>query len=185
MGSINIVSKIRILGDDNITQAIVDQYTQSLNTINVEHNKIHQGKGFTFAHECVVPAEGEKILLLDNPIGNYPHLRYYAIETTGAPAEICFHREPTVSVQGTLASLVNNNLNSANTPNLQLYEDTQLSDYGVELDCDFIVGGKFEGGSASPTITEWVLVPGEKYALVFKNNSGISIDLNIHLFFYE
>ena len=185
MGAINIVDEVKILGEDGSSEAIVDQYNKALAIIATEHQKIHQGKGYTLSLDFIVDTNSYQDILLVNPALSFPHFRYYATETTGAPCEICFLREPTASDNGVLQSPKNNNFNSANTSDLQIYSSPVITDIGAEQDCDYITGGKFEGGSVSPAITEWILAPSEKYLLRFENKSGTPVDLNVHLFYYE
>lgn len=184
MGSINIVDAVKIT-DNEGNIADVDQYTNNFGIIATEHKKIHEGKGFTFNKNFIVPKNGYLDVLIVNPAGNFPHLRYYGIEATGAPCEICLFENVITNTDGDIQTLSNNNLNSANTPNLQVYLNADISDYGDEIDCDFIVGSKVEGGNVSPLALEWVLVPSSKYNIRFANKSGDVLDLNFHLFFYE
>ena len=102
MAGINIVDSVKILGEDDASEAIVDQYNKALSVITTEHEKIHDGKGYTVSLDFIIPAAGFIDILMVNPALNWPHLRYYASETTGAPCQICFFREPTVNDNGSL-----------------------------------------------------------------------------------
>ena len=179
----NIVDAIKLT--DGTTIAEIDQFSKALNTIDTEHKKLHDGLGYTVAKNFIVGAGDAVEVLLVNPLLNFPHLRIYVVEATGAPSEVCFNRNVTVSVSGDIQAPVNNNLNSSNTPNLSVYLNPDISNYGTEIDCDFITGSKFGGGTAQPYFVEWILKQNEKYTIIFRNKSGISVDVNFHLFWYE
>ena len=184
MAGINIVDSVK-LTDANGNIAEVDQYVNNLGVIVTEHKKIHDGKGFTFNHNLLIEENGTYDVLLVNPAGNYPHLRYYALESTGAPCEICLFKDTVTADDGDLQIIYNNNLNSLNTSNLEVYLNPSISVIGNEIDCDFITGAKFEGGNIRPITTEWILKPLEKYNIRINNKSGDILDMNFHLFYYE
>lgn len=183
MAGIRIVDEIKIT--DGVNDVEVDQYNNALNVIDTEHKKIHDGKGYTFAKNFIVDANASEEILLINPSLNFPHLRIFVVEVTGAPSEVCLKSGITASVSGDVQTIYNNNLNSSNVPNLDIYLNPDISDYGVEIDCDFITGSKFGGGTAQPYFVEWILKPNEEYAIIFSNKSGITVDVNFHLFWYE
>ena len=179
----NIVDAVKLT--NGTTTVEVDQFSKSLVTIDTEHKKLHDGLGYTFSKNFIVGTGASVEVLLVNPLLNFPHLRIYVVEATGAPSEVCFNKNVTVAVSGDIQAAVNNNLNSSNTPNLAVYLNPDVSNYGTEIDCDFITGSKFGGGTAQPYFVEWILKQDDKYAIIFSNKSGIAVDVNFHLFWYE
>lgn len=183
MGAINIVDKVKIT--NGTTDVVVDSITAALNVITSEHKKIHDGDGFTYNADFILgPLEKIDILLV-NPAGSYPHFRFYAVEASGAPGEVCLYKDTITSADGNLQSTYNNNLNSSNTPDMQVYLNSTITDDGEEIDCDILTGQKFEGGNVKPFVTEWILKPDTKYLIRYENNADIAIDVNVHLFHYK
>lgn len=183
MAGINIVDEVKITDGTNDVE--VDQYSKALNVIDSVHKQIHDGVGFTYTKDFIIEANSEEILYIKNPTLNFPHLRVYAVEVTGSPGEVCLFKDTTASDDGDSQIVFNNNLASANSANLAIYTNPTITDIGNEIDCDIISGSKFGGGTAVPFFKEWILNQSENYAIKYENKSGIAIDVNMHVFWYE
>lgn len=90
-------------------------------TVDTVHEKVHAGRLFTFNNIMSVNAGQVIKILVRSPVGCYAHMETVSMTTTVAPLVSRCYEGTTVSATGSLIPVVNNNRNSVNTPNLQLF----------------------------------------------------------------
>jgi hypothetical protein len=178
-----------VLGEDQIlggNQPIpVDRGGRYVPIISAEHTRIHESLGFTCTGKSTVANAASFDILIKNPAGNFPHFRFYAFSSDGAPSDVFLYEGTTVSGDGDACNIYNNNRNSGNTPNPSLFSEPTVTDDGVEIEYSLILGSKQTGGSAESVSVEWILKPDENYLIRYTNNSGQSATIGYHVFFYD
>ena len=154
-----------------------DSLTSTLRAIEIEHALSHDGKAFVCTNITSAVANGANAdTLLINPTSNFPHLRLWDYETTGAPATIELWEGPfTVSNTGTACSLNVTNRTSSNTSSLGVYNTSSITlnnSLSTRLESHTLTGAKQEGGTQQGTAIEWVLKDNTNYLMRFNNASG-------------
>ena len=179
-GSSDYGAVVRIAGP-------IDALTGAVQGIEWEHSRIHSGRGFSYVDRVDNLANNASFYWqLDNPAGNYPHLRLIFLTADGAPVELRLFESPTITDNGTQGSVKNHNRVSVNAAGLAVYRATTVSADGEELDFTLIPGTDAAGGSGIVGVdTEWILAPATKYVLKFTNTSGATVDAGLRLFWYE
>ena len=163
-----------------------DNLTGAEQSIEWEHSRIHDGKGFTNSNRFTLNNNVTAYHIFRNPIGNYPHIRTLLVTATGAPIEISIHEAPTVTGVGTLTTSANNNRNSANSPALQLYQGSTVSAEGTFLAFDMLTGSKTSGGMGSENAQrEWNVAPGTDMLLKVVNVGAGNVVYGLKVFWYE
>lgn len=172
-------------GLGSLTYLGIDRLSNAANIIEVEHKKIHDGKGFTTSDNFVIANNETYSLLLQNPLGNFPHIRSYNVSATNNPMVIELLEGVTWSTSGNSATTFNNLRASSITPNLVVCGSTVLTDNGVKLEHSMITAGKDTGGNIKQIVTEWDLKSGSDYAIKITNNSGGAGSFVFNMFWYE
>ena len=179
---------IYFLSDENGTFAYVDQDSGAVGSINQEHMKIHQGDGYTLSARAVIANGGGALEFLGIvPALSFPHFRKITVSSDGGPFDIDFYEGTTVSANGTQLTAQNNNRNSANTANLDIYSGPTVLTDGVSLEPVLVPGTKHQGGLGSEGSNEWILKQGETYMIRVTNNTsgGGNSNFVINMFWYE
>ena len=155
-------------------------------TITQDHINIHLGNGFTLAeyHEGLANSGVLNHLIVT---GYYPvHIRQLIVETTQAPVVMDYFEDTTVSANGTLNPVANNNRTSTKTATAAVYEGPTITTDGTAMGSTLIpTTAKDSGGVGFLKGGEWILKPNSNYLFRVTNNSGSSIDFGLTLFFYE
>ena len=163
----------------------VDRSGRHIPTIGPEHSRIHEGVAYLHSHEHIVANNGIVDHLLKVPAGAFPHLRWWRFIATGAPGVVRIYRSPTITDDGVAATVLNLNENSSNTPNLALLSTPTISDVGTQMYVDYITGDKLSGGSPDKIVSEIPLKPTINYLIRYTNMSGVDVDVNTNIFWYE
>lgn len=165
----------------------VDDFTKSVEIIEWEHARIHEGKGFTNSRLFTLSNNATTYHLFRNlSVGNYPHIRTLLVSSSGSPLELHLYESPTITSVGTLQPSSNNNRASVVTPNLLMYSGTTVSEDGTFLASDIIAGGKGVGGAGTENAQrEWILKPATDYVLKLVNVGAGSISYGLKVFWYE
>lgn len=167
------------------SQRAVDPYTGAVIGIDLEHARIHEGRGFAVSLTASVANAANFDLLLKNPAASHPHLRLYKITAQDAPGTVRLYENPTTTLDGAAEPALNLNRNSANVADLAVFSSPTVSAAGTQLEADFIAGEKKTGGSMVDVTQEWILKPSEDYLLRYTNNSGVTTAISVNLFWYE
>lgn len=164
----------------------VDDTTNSVEMIEWEHSRIHDGKGFTNSYLYTIANNATVYHLLRNGAGNYPHIRTLLVSAGGSPIEIHLCEAPTVSDTGTLHTSTNNNRVSTNVSSLQIYSGATVSNDGLLLASDIILSGKSTGGAGTENAQrEWILKPSTDYVIKLVNVGAGNTSYNMKIFWYE
>lgn len=170
---------------DQAILAATDQFSQALKVISSEHARIHAGQAFTHGSLHLALANATSYYhLLDNPAGNYPHIRLAKVTCEGAPFWLELFEGATTS-GGTAADVFNNNRNSLIASKLLMYHAPTVSAEGTALPATMITGSGSAGGSSEFSEIEWILKPATKYLIKVTNKSGAARDWSLDTFHYE
>ena len=130
-----------------------DSISGVLRTINSRHANIHRGvmfsADFSVADASPLADDASMDVLISVPAGTFPHLLWGS--WCEGLSQHYFYENPTLgtSGEGTPITPVNQNRNSSNTANVQVFSGPDIGDPGTPL-----VNGKWQGNSAgtgSPT----------------------------------
>jgi hypothetical protein len=186
----NTPSKHTIILDTDGT-TVVEQYSNAVETIETEHAQIHKEKGFFYSTNFTVANTTDKFFVLENPAGNYPHLRIIGISIEDTPCDFYVYENPTYT-GGTARTVYNLSRSSSNTPDLVVSEDPTVTANGTQIEYQYLagsgggpVGQGASGISTDDLPTEWILKPNEDYLIRLYNNSGGAIDADLRMFWYE
>lgn len=179
----NIIDEVKqIDSDGNIAK--IDALTGATYTLAAEHGLIHEGRGFFLSHKTVVAANSTYDILFSIS-SNYVHLMSHTVITTTSPGELCLFESATVSASGTPLTLLNSYRESSITSNSLAFSEPTVSSVGNLIDCDFITGGRFEGGISTAVSAEWVLKLNTNYLFRYSNASASAADANFSIFYLE
>lgn len=173
-----------------------DPISSTLRTINSRHANIHAG--IMFSTVCPTPDasplanDASWDVLLTIPAGTFPHLVFGSY--CEGLSQVYFYENPTLGTSGAGDEVIptQQNRNSDNTANVQIFTGPDVTDVGTPL-----VPGKWQGNSAttgSPTAgnisatgfsrREFNLKPTNTYlARVTARDAGLRAD--IELTWYE
>lgn len=166
----------------------VDQFSGAIGFIEQEHLKIHEGKGFTIAKRLTIANVGGIHEFLGIvPAASFPHFRSIIVAADGGPFDIDFYEGTTVSANGTAVTPQNNNRNSTNTANLDIYDTPTITNDGTLIEPVLVPGTKQSGSLGSEGSNEWNLKVSTNYMIRITNNTtgaGTS-RFTINMFWYE
>ena len=170
-----------------------DGFSHSISVIQEEHRLIHSGMVFTVNIRFSGLTNGSNFdVAMQNPAGNFPHLRGWSYSLEDGPCEVTLYEGGTITFDGTEYTPVNNNRNSSKTANLVIEEGPTITLPGNPiLESQYVPdpGGGFFAGTPGTGVSdlseEWVLAPDENYLLRLTNNSGGTIEGSLYLIFYE
>jgi len=166
-----------------------DSLTSANRTIEIEHALSHDGRGF-ICTEVVSMASGATFdVLIVNPTSNFPHLRFWDWETTGAPATIELWEGPfTDVVTGTICPLNVTNRVSSNVTSVTLYGVSSVTlnnSLSTRLENHVLTGAKQEGGTQEGTAIEWIFNHDTDYLIRITNDSGGAIRAGLFVFLLQ
>ncbi len=164
-----------------------DPFNFSPRSIAYEHAKIHDGKGFGVTHTfTTIAAGGTADILLQNPSGNFSHIRLYQFASTTAPGTVTLYEGTTFTDAGTALTEHNRRRSSSTTANLVVTHTPTVTANGTELETDLIAGERRVGGTARTTVQEWLLNQNEDYLIQYTNESNATADFVVfNIFWYE
>lgn len=169
----------------------VDQYSKALNVITEPHRNIHAGLVFNVFHKFSSVANGANAdLHLDVPAAVYPHLHKVRIIAGEGDIDIGLYEDLTVSADGTALTAFNLNRASATTADMDVYYTPTVSGVGTKVRGGWLPPtasgtGNSDAGAVDDSDFEAVLDASTKYLVRATNNSGSTIDMVIHLMWYE
>lgn len=100
--------------------------------ITVVHHKIHESKHYICDdYDSDVDIASPKYWLINVPDGTYPHMFFRMISSLNGFGEL--FENPTITDNGTEIDSINNNRNSANASNLNIYRDPTVSSDGTRI----------------------------------------------------
>lgn len=167
-----------------------DSLTSTLRTIEIEHALSHDGKAFVCTTVASVASTGHYDILLVNPTSNFPHLRFWDWEATGAPGTIELYEGPFTGVgTGTFCPLnVTNRTMSSNLSSLSVYIASSLTlnaSLSTLLEDHVLSGAKQSGGTQEGTAMEWILNENTNYLMRINNDSGGAISAGFFMFILQ
>jgi|GEM_PF-927157 hypothetical protein len=174
-------------GDD---KQIVAGSDHPLITIDINHQRLHEGRGFyshVFKDANNKLADNASIdMVFAAAPGVSPHLSYTA--ECGAAAEIYLY-EGTVTSGGTTYTPVCRRRVNPQTSDVAMVVDPTVSSVGTVLSATFLDGGAASGSSKNAgghiESLEWVLNPLTNYMVRLTNKSGSSEVAHLSLYWYE
>ena len=163
-----------------------DLLTNSVEIIEWEHARIHDGKGFTAAQIFTLANNATNYHLLRVGAATYPHIRTLLVSSDKSPIEIHLHESPTVTTVGTAQTVSNNNRNSATASGMSVYSGATIAANGALLASDIILAGKSTGGAGTENAQrEWCLKPSTDYIIRLVSVAAGAATYNLKLFWYE
>ena len=151
---------------------------------NIEHSKIHQGKGWEISIEAGSIGAGASYNVLFKVIEGRPHLRQYSVAVSDGPVTVRLFEAPTVTANGTEVSPRNRNRAESDINGVQVFTGPTITADGTRLETTFLpaLGNKI-GGNINSFYEEWLLNEGD-YLLRVTNGSNSSITAVINAFWY-
>ena len=150
----------------------VDEFSGAIGTIDQEHLKIHEGKGFLVSQRITIANVGGTYEFIGVvPALTFPHFRSLIVSSDGAPFDIDFYEGATYSAAGTLATANNLNRNSSIIADLDVYSAPTLLTDGTLLEPILVSGTKQSGALGAEGSVEWNLKPSETYLIRITNNT--------------
>jgi hypothetical protein len=177
---------------NNEEQRKFDRFAHAVTVISEPHRMGHDGFMFHVSGPAVSVVD-TAILdhLLIVPAFTYPHLNRIRATVGKGDCTVQLYESTTVSDNGDLVTPRNTNRNSSNTPSTLLLSDPTVTGVGDLLHTTWIpptatgVGQTADGVSNAEFGEEWVLKPSTNYLIRITNNSGVTIDVDLELLWYE
>jgi hypothetical protein len=156
----------------------------AIQTIDIVHQKIHEGKHYTVTFATTINAAQNADVLIVTP--DEPHLHSIAGIFADNSGTVFFYENTVTSNNGTPLNINNNNRNSSNISSANAFHTPTVTNAG-----DILQGGLLGGSSPSLKIGgseaqrfEWELKSNTKNLFRFTaNNNSTLVIWNI--FFYE
>jgi len=173
-----------------VVEILVDPHTGSIQVIQLEHAKIHQGDAYAISGKETGLANAATAYIYAVTGASHIHWRAASVTTENGEVDIAFYEAPTVSANGTLVPSFNKNRVSTNTSDLTVYAGPTVTDNGTLLETGWVpptggVGSHASGGEVERVGGEWILLPNSSYLISITNNSGGAIDYSYTYFWYE
>jgi hypothetical protein len=173
---------IASLDGDNIAEVTEFGY---LATIFTTHHKVHDGELFGVSdYVSSFTGNTSKYWLVVAPADKDVHFRFYFQGRTSEWAARLF-RFPTITDNGTPATVEQFNFTSDSTSVVEVYADPTVGDEG---DQKFIMYGTTAlnfPGLSSDDMLEFVLKAGESYLLKVSNGTATARPASMNMIFYE
>lgn len=175
-----------VLLSDGTNTASFDNVDASFVTIDLPHHKIHDGRFFTACRlfENVADAGTAEILLVT---GSTREIHLSLTTRVDGQSLLALFEDTTVSDNGTQITEQNNNRNSSNTADMDVYYTPTITGDGTQICGAYIPAGErksFLGGEHSSRI-EWILDGGSNYLIRVTNNTGDVENIGIKVEWYE
>lgn len=160
----------------------------SLEIIDHTHAEIHEGNYYTANHFFQAVANNG-YADLHMITGSTKIIHLVAVIQSEAKSYVNFYRGTTYTNNGTSVTIFNNNENSTNTAQPDVYYTPTVSATGVLLFQDFVVAstGQNPLGGRLSSRNEWILKPDTDYLVRVQNvgGSGVTSDITLSFDFYE
>lgn len=169
-----------------ISRLLTDEHSGNLRTIDLIHNKIHEGEIYAFGHYDAAVANNATLdILFKTGASLASHI--IGTITCSGDAEIRIFETPTTSADGTVVNPKNKNRYVAEAITFSVFHTPTVSVEGTELINQFLAGGSggLKIGAASEQRDEWVFKEGINYLIRVKNVSGQASKINIVGSVYE
>ena len=167
---------------DTITNAT--DVSKAIIVIELEHSKIHQGKGWEVSIEAGSIGAGASFNVLYKINEGRPHLRSYSVTVSDGPVTVRLFEEPTVTANGTEVTPRNRNRAESDINGVQVFTGPTITADGTRLETTFLPAlGNKVGGNVDSAYEEWILNE-EYYLLRITNGSNSSITAVINAFWY-
>lgn len=153
---------------------IIDPDSHAAVVSDLDHYLIHIGKSWVYSGTLTVNAAAtQDFLIVNSSPTDSIHLKDFTFTSTQATAFVVLYGSPTITVNGTLQSLINKN-RSLGLPAASglIYLNPTNTALGTQLERFQISGSKQTGGTALGGGDEWILPPGYKILLRFTNNAA-------------
>jgi len=174
-------------GDGTYSFVPIDNISNTLNTIAVEHANIHQGILFSVLHKETIAA-GAVFYIQIKTGSKTVHFKPTNISTDADKFVIEFIENPTLTDGTTPAVLINRNRISNNLPESVFYSDPTNVSGGTKID-EFYLGGsvgfKDVGGDIIAGVNEFILKPNTNYVYKITNEGTANGIIMLRMFFYE
>ena len=167
--------------------SVTDEHIPHVTSIDWEHELVHEGKMFSISGVLTALGAGATGYFHGLTDSEIVHFRQAAIGVTGAPVDITFYEDATVSANGSAITSRNRNRNSSNTATLQSFIGPTITDLGTAIEVGQIpvAGPSKQSGEASLFGTEWVLKNSTSYLIEITNNDSQAIDVGYNFLWYE
>jgi hypothetical protein len=167
---------------DTLTNAT--DVSKAIIVIELEHSKIHQGKGWEISIEAGTIGAGASFNVLYKINEGRPHLRNYSVTVSDGPVTVRLFEAPTVTANGTEVSPRNRNRAESDINGVQVFTGPTITADGTRLETTFLPAlGNKVGGNVDSAYEEWILNE-EYYLLRITNGSNSSITAVINAFWY-
>lgn len=168
----------------NITSPIED-HSGGLISIDYEHERIHSGRGFQYSGRLIGLAAASETYMLANTTSNSIHWRDFQLSCDAAPILVELFEAPTITSYGTLQNVSNRNRYSSINSSSSIYLNPTITNDGLLLMEDEIIGTKHTAGSTGAIALEWILRSNDSYVVKITNNNGNGVNCAVKAFFYE
>lgn len=162
--------------------------TAPLPSIEIEHQRIHEGKfysaGKLWDHTGEIADDALAEILLTTPADVSPHLTLAV--AAGGSAELYIY-EGADATSGSALTVLNHNRRSSMTSTVAVVSGPTVTTPGTLLEAKLLPGGTgpHAGGGSGQFSSEWVLKYATKYLFRVKNISGSARPVQISLNWYE
>jgi hypothetical protein len=164
-----------------------DEHKPHVVSIDMEHQNIHEGLGFTLSGKITGLGAGATAYMLFITDSAIPHFRAADVKTSGAPVDFTLYEDSTVSANGAALTPRNNNRLSATTATMLCYSGPTVTGVGTLLETSFIpsTSSGRTGGEASKIGAEWIFDTATNYLVGITNNDSQAINIGYSFFWYE
>lgn len=167
----------------------LDTFTGSVTVITSDHNKIHQGEGFSISGIFASVANAATVnFAFKTPTvasGKYIHLKHEEFWGSGNKIRTDLYEAPTnAPTNGTDLTAINRNRTGTPTATaMQAIKSGMDVTLTGALDLETLQFGV--GTAVRPLDIEYVLKPNTWYIRTFTNSTGGAADINFFSFWYE
>lgn len=160
--------------------ANVDEFSEALETIDVPHAHIHEGKMFDMCELATITSGSNRDYLVITGANKFVHFKVTC--TADGKGDVAIYEEPTTSANGTGMAELNRNRASAITPEVTVFHTPTVSAVGTML-CDELFGSGNKSGGETRADNEWVLKKNTKYLI--RVHASANIDVSTKMNWYE
>jgi hypothetical protein len=169
-----------------------DPFVHAVTVISEPHRMGHDGFMYhTTVKKTGILNAGVEEFLLKVPAATFPHLNRIRLNVGAGDIDVVLFEGTTVSADGAPVVVQNTNRNSANTPDVTLFDGPTITLAGTAIHSHWIpptgagIGMTSDGVSNAVAGEEWVLAPSTNYLIRITNNSGATITAWTELLWYE
>lgn len=163
----------------------IDASTETLQTIDYEHHKIHSGSEYRAGFQKDIPNGGTAAFAITTP-NTTSWLHFKLAVDIELEAQIGLYENPDSVTGGTAVTPRNANRNSANTSGATCVSDPTYTIGSAILLGMVVVGSGKSIGGESASANEWILKQNTTYLIVVTNQAtGATNECNIKCRWYE